>query len=558
MALPFPIAATQTDKKSPVDDQLMDAIRENLDYLDSQIAVSGSQAFPLRVNGELAGLPDDVEFRRRLDGAIIGASGTFTINRLYLGDPGDSGTLEIDARKYQSVLVAIQEILDQYSATISSITRAGSAFATQSITRTTTQVNTQSITRFKGAINIDSIITIGNNEVRYNLASAVDGDYAVGDSILVSGATAGANNGTFVIVRLNDDGEDNIVITNASGVDQTSAAGTVDLEAFSYNLINPANSEFTAGEKALFASHTSGANDGTLEIYSINDGGNNIIVKNPGGATQGGVAGTIDVQRFSYNLSSAASSDFAVGETAHMTSHSSGVNNGDFTITALNNGGNNVQVYNENGTTQGGVAGNVDSNRWIYALPSDPSSDFAVNDEMVVSGASNSANDGTFVVKEVNRSATNNLVVFNEAGVTQGGSGGTLRHINKLYRFATDQSSIFTASTPASRIEVENCVDEVNNGQFDVLEVNRGGGSNFNVVVRSEFGTNQASPSGRITVESKSIFSVTPKITVTEKIQLAANGTFNAEAAVVATDMIGLEVLQIPSGNPRDVVLQLR
>ena len=35
MPLPYPISASQTDAQSPVDDNLMDSIRLDLDYLSS-------------------------------------------------------------------------------------------------------------------------------------------------------------------------------------------------------------------------------------------------------------------------------------------------------------------------------------------------------------------------------------------------------------------------------------------------------------------------------------------------------------------------------------------
>ena len=40
MALPYPIAPSQTDARSPVDDNLMDSIRLDLDYLDA-VATQG-------------------------------------------------------------------------------------------------------------------------------------------------------------------------------------------------------------------------------------------------------------------------------------------------------------------------------------------------------------------------------------------------------------------------------------------------------------------------------------------------------------------------------------
>ena len=289
MALPFPIAPSQTDAQSPVDDNLMDSIRLDLGYLDTAITSVQSFDYQFKMNGPLSALTPAFGMYKRLDGALVVKEQTLQVVRLYAEIPGTTGTLEIDLRKYRATNTPITSIAKQYSQSINSISQIAPAIATQSISRVTSQINTQSITFFKPTININSITNIGSNLSRINLASAVDSAYSAGDVITVAGATNAANNGQFLISRINDDGLNNLVVLNGAAVDQNSAAGTIQLVAFSYNFTNPVSTQFVAGEAAVFAGHTTGGNNGTLNIFAINQLGNNIIVKNNTGATQAGV-----------------------------------------------------------------------------------------------------------------------------------------------------------------------------------------------------------------------------------------------------------------------------
>lgn len=552
MALPYPISAPQTAAKAPVDQALMDSIRNDLDYLDTA-ASSAQGLLEFKINGNLSKLSSLLPYRR-IDGAFISNSLTLSNHKLYLEVPGTSGVLECDVRKYKALSIPITGIDYKYQDNVNSITLAGSAGSTQSITKATPQVNTQSVALWKTAINISSIIYIGNNLWRYNLASAVDADWAPGDTVRFASCTSGGNNGDFPIVRLGDDGGNNIIIFNTAGVAQTSTAGNVNLLAWAYTLTNPASSSFVAGEKALFASHTSGGNNGSLPIYKTNQGGNNLIVKNPAGVAQAGVAGTIDSFRWVYTLAATVSSDLVVSESGNFSGHTSSVNDGTLPIVAIS--GSTLTVYNESGALQGGVAGSVNSYRWIYALASNPSGSFNVAEISVFAGCTSVFNNGSFPVKQVNRSGTNNVVVYNPSGVTQAGAAGTATHSHRIVKFASDQSSIFATN---SRVGIRNCPDaNYNSSEFDVKEVNRGGGSNYNIVIDQYLGASQASVAGRVAFESRSIFSNRPSISTIGDLQVASNGVLdNTEKVVAAGSILAIEILQIPSGSPQNATLHV-
>ena len=404
--------------------------------------------------------------------------------------------------------------------------------------------------------------------MRYNLASAADSDWKVGDTVTFASCTTGANNGSFLIVRVSDDGGNNVVITNASGVAQTGAAGTCTLRAYSYNFTNPVGVQFVATETVLMSGHTSGASDGGKAIYAVNSGGNNIIAKDSAGVIQGGVAGAADVLRWVFAFTSAASAtDFLVDEFAQMSGHTSGANNGNFRVTAVNSGGNNLVVYNASGVVQGGVAGTVNTNRWVYALSSDPTAFFSVVQQCVVSGATNAANDGVFFVQQINRGGSNNLVLFNASGVAQAGAAGTLVHSRMVVTLASDLSTVYTT---ASNVEILGSPSTANNGFFDVVAVNQGGGANYNVVVVNTSAVLQASPAGRIITESKSIFSTRPKITFPTTGESTYNNTTLAtqttapvfdgtgaiitSAEVTAGVSLGMDIVSLPTSGITDKV----
>lgn len=562
------LTAAETDAKSPVDDLLFGKVRDNFDDLNSRLIAAKTFPYDYRINGPLSFINPRYGYRKRLDGALISGIQTLTFAKLYCETPGVLGALSVDIRKYKKTDTPITSILRQYNGAINSISQIAPSIATQSITRATAQIATQSITRFKAALNITSIILLGNNLVRYNLSSAPDSDWTSASSVLIASATTGANNGTFTIVRTNDDGGNNIVITNASGVAQTGAAGNINLNLWSYNYVNPVSTEFTAGENVLLASHTAGGSDGSLPIYAINNGGNNIIVNSSSPVAQAGVAGTADVQRWTFTYASAVPSDFVAGEYARMAGHTSGGNNADLLITAINSGGNNIIVYNTSGVLQGGVAGTANTTRWVYALASDPSSQVSATDTIVIASATTAANNGVFTVKQVNRSATNNVVVSNVNGVTQVGAAGTVASARILVAFSSDQSAVYTTS---SNIEISETVANVlNAGYYDVLQVNRGGGSNYNVVISNTAAVEQVSPAGRIMTESKSVlaapltlaFPTSGTNTVNNSaLQIAATTSMSSEAVfssgdIAAGAVLAVDIISIPSGNISDIVIQ--
>ncbi len=558
------LTAEEVNAKSPVDDALMEKIKENFNDLDSRIVVSGSNPLVFPVPGRLS-LLTAYPHLRSFGTAIVNQAFTPSSARWVLKQSGTSGTITFDIRKHTTPETPITEIAHAYSGTTSAIARRSAAVSTQSVARVTPQISTQSITHAKSAINISSIINVGTNIWQYNLASALDSDNLVGDSMVVASATSGGNNGTFTVVEIGRGGGNNFTVTNASGVVQLGAAGTVQPKIMSYNYTNPVDSNFAAADIVVMATHTTGANNGNLTIFKINQSGNNIWVKNSTGVVQAGVAGTADTSRMVFTFASAVSADdYVVGEYATGASHSSGNNNGTFIIRAVNSGGNNLVLQTASGAVQGGAAGNVSTNRWKYTLSADPTGSLIVGDQVYGESHSTAANNGTFTVVEINASAGTNIVVHNSAGVAQGGAAGTIYSLNKLVKFASDQSAVYST---ASYIEMYGCGTSAYNlvdtlAPFRVYEVNRGGGANYNVVIRFASSASQASPAGYVQTESRSIFTVAPSISadVTGILgnQNVVGSSTSIDATLIAANTpLMLYVTNSMGGDPFDLTVEL-
>lgn len=566
MALPYPINASQTDAKSPVDDNLMDSIRLDLDYLDGLFA-TGAAIFQWNINGKLSVMRT---LKKSVDSVPVFGAFQPGFVRVNMRKSGLTGSLKFDIRRHTKPKTPIIGIDHQYEGATTSIANIAPALATQSITRSVSQIATQSISVAKATININSIINVGGNSWRYNLASTPDADWiaaiANAGSVLISGATSGGNNGTFAVVEVNQSGYPSIVISNASGVAQTSAAGTVTLQLFSYNFANPVSTEYASGEQATFASHSNENNNGNKTVYKINQAGNNIWVFNATGVVQAGVAGTSDVNRWKYGLLSAAPTpDFTVGEKLKAASHTTGANNGNFTITALNSGGNNIVVYNPAGVVQGGVAGTCNTNRWIYSLPTDPTTQINSGDTVQLESHTTAANNFTpATVLQVNRSAVNNVIIYNESGVAQAGSAGFVRTTRKLIKFDADQSAVYST---LSFVDISGCPSGFYNyrrgaDSLQVLQVNRGGGSNYNIVVNVSGAPSQTNPAGYVMIESKSIFTSTPTmavdVTSLEQNQFVTQTFTNIVAGIIpAQTPLALYILDVPYGTPEDLCVTL-
>lgn len=567
--MPFEVIANiEVDKKSPVDESLMGKIKRDLDYLNNNINLIGAFDHQWKLNGYLSNVPP-LRYRR-WDGALISKASTLQACRIWLEQPGSGGTIEVDVRKYTKPDALVTRLTRQFSSAINSIAQTGSGLSTQSVTRSTAQISTQSISQWKSSINIVSIVPIGDDEnigddlVRYNLLTDPGTDWLVGDTFRAASCANAANDGDLVIKAVNIDGGFNIVVSNPSGVEQSSVVGTATLLAWSYNFTNPVSTQFMAGESALFASHSTGGNNGTLAIYAINQSGNNIIVKNSSGAAQAGVAGTADTNRWIFAQSSSVSvTDYIVGEKAKMSGHTSGSNDGNFPITAVNSGGNNVIAYNASGVVQGGAAGTVNTNRWTIFFSVDPSSSVSAGQGIIVASASNALNNGSFLAKQVNRSTSDNIVVYNESGVAQGGSAGTAVSKRMLVKFSSDQSTVITTD---SRVTIFGTPSMASDGDFDVVEVNRGGGSNYNAVIESADAVESAGACGRVVLESKSVFDTRPSVVIPPNTrafagthsQVSSNAVFNTVRKIIdAGDLLMVDLVGIPSGRPKNLVVQL-
>lgn len=560
------LPASAVDAKSPISEYLMELIKDNLDDHESRIQANSSFDFQFKANGYLDGLGG--ARRNRVDGGLISKSSTLTACRILLEDGGIGGDLEIDVRRYTKPNCEITGVDALFADAIQSIARAGSSINTQSITRATPQISTQSIARYKSTLSITSIVDMGydaetgNKIWKINLNGAPDADYE-GRTATIASASSGGNNGNFTIVRVKDDGGNNVVVENASGVAQDAAAGTLDLDLWKYTYTNPVNAYFVAGENAYFSSHSNAANDGHLPIFAINQSGNNIIVINVSGVAQGSAAGAADCNEFYYATSASVSStDYVAGEYALMASHTSSNSDGTLLIKEVNpSAGNGLIAYKSGGATQGGAAGTINTNRWVYSFSADPSSDVDAGHSIIFSGCTSSANDGTFTVKETNRSAGTNIVVHNTSGVAQGGAVGDAITSRKKVKFGSDQSSYITTD---SRILVVNC-PTIDKDDYDVLEVNRGGGANYNAVISTTGTSEQAGASGRIPLESKSVFDTRPKLTVNDIAYnwqsthggISSNMVLDSTQKIIPEDtLLFMDIISAPT-KAKNLVVQL-
>lgn len=571
-----PINPSETAFKAPIDETLMEKIRENFDDHESRIGSGGSGgggSIAFKVNGGLATLKalvdDDPEAGRILDGAFVSAGQSFTRARLFLKINGDSGQTRIDIKRHRRVNHPITFMNHQLDRAIQSVGRVGSSLATQAITKRTPQISTQAINRAKSTLTVDSVFDLGSGKARYNIqgGSLLDSDYQVGKKIKFSSMNNGSNDGEFTILEVNPDLYPGIVVDNGSAVTDATPGGSADLQFFEYVFTNPADVQgFKVGELARFQSHSNSSNNGDLEIVRINDGGNNLIVYNntAGANADGTPSGTCDSLRMVFTFAAAVlTTDYFVGEKMNASGHTSGNNNGNFKIVEINESGNNLIIINNNTlTVQAGSGGSVNTNRWTYSVNTDPSTDIAVGDNIEFYSMTSGNNDGTFELLELNRFALNNLTIYNESGVTQGSAAGNVRSDLVVIGFDTDQADFYEAGRSIATIkgvQIDGVDMSENNGFFDVVEINRGGGSATNIVCLIPNLINETnSPLGQVDLESRSLFdSDLPTIETGEDIIFSgATAVFNP-ASVESDSMVALDVLELPEGLPEDLSVDL-
>lgn len=581
MAVFIPIPSTDLDFKSPIDETLMLQLMENDQYLYDNLGGGGGGGGPIqwKLNGPLSNLRGSIaslpEKGYRLDGAMISTAQGWTRVRLGLSEVGTGGQVKIDIKRHVRVNHTITAIEHQMNLATQAIGRLGSPINTQAISLRTPTIATQAINRTKSQMNVQDIISLGSNRWRLNIEGGVllDSDWKVGEAILISGATNGTNNKQVTIDAINEDGHPSIIFTSGTGVQELASPAVVNLQMFTYVFINPVDTAgFVVGESAIFATHTTAANNGTRAIVRINDGGNNIIVYNStaGATTQAGVAGTVQTTRWVYTYGAPVlTTDYFVGEMMLAATHTTAANNGSFLIRAINDGGNNIVVTNTAGVAQAGAAGTVNTHRWVYTFLTDPSLNISVGD--LFSGFTHTAPGNNVVgaeVKELNRLALNNLVIYNTAGVVQGAAVGSVRSEKVVISFGLDLSASYIVGR--SVVTTKNCFLATNNKIYlEVVQVNRGGGANYNVVVKNPVALTSATAltqtfaKGQIDYESRSLFSTLPTLVVSAE-QFSAdepafggtNAVFHA-GTVPANSIIAIDVLELPTGTPLDLSIDL-
>lgn len=558
MALDPLINPNQTDAKSPIDQLLMDSIRENLENFDTRITLSAGADFSFRVNGNMniLSLISAPENGKGLDTAFIAQERTLSTASIYLDQKGDGGTLEVDVRRLKFLGRSISGIKNIFVSNTQSIVRGSTQLATQSITKSDADLATQSITHYKATESIDNIIQVtGSFLFRINFSGVIplDNDYKVNDYVTVSGASDGNNNGLFQIKAVNQDNGRNIVVENLLGAPQLTSGGSVQLEMVAYTFLTSVPDNFAVGEDFVANGHIDPSNDSTFTILKTNDGGNNIIIKiNTSLIQQVGAGGQAEVLRYSYNFLATVNDAFVIGEQALFSAHTAGVNDGSLVIKDKNyNSGNNIIIYNAVGALQPAAGGTVDTNRWVYALDSDPDGFFIAGDNAILAGHDNAFNDGTFSVVDVKYLATNNIVFYNAAGVEQLTPNGTVDHAQKAITFREDYSADFEEDK--SSVTITNTPNGDNDGEFLVQDINRTSVSAYNVICELTSGLLQDGNAGQIYSEVRSIFtegSATIEITQDKQVETFTIIDNELTSEPLANDTIMLlDILQVPPNS---------
>jgi len=555
MALSPNITEQQVKAKEPVDQQLMEAIRENLLRIDNQTLLAGATDFSFKVNGELdiLELGSNPDAGKAIDAAFVAQARTLQLASLYIDDRGATGTLEVDVRRLKFLGLPISGIENIFTANTQSVARGSAALSTQSITKAEADISTQSISYAKAAINIDNIVqTVGTNLWRYNfdVLEDIDEDFAIGKFVEFSGCDNAANNGVFQIVDVNRDGGKNIVVTNAAGVAQASPNGSMQLLLVQYVYAAAVPPNFNPGENIVFSGHGDVSNDGTFEIYKTNVGANNVVVyRTTALIEQVIVGGQAAVLRYQYNFLAPAPSAFVEGELAVFAGHTDVANDGSLEVKVVNNNlGNNLVVYNPSGALQAAPAGTIDTNRWVYALDQNPDGFIEIGDNVIFSGHTDVANDGTFPIVDVRYLATDNVVIYNASGVAQAAAAGTSDAAQKAITFREDFSSFFTAGS--SVVEITETLN--NNGTFTVLDVNRTAVSPYNIVCELTSGILQEGDNGQVFSEIQSIFtagSLTMDVVKDKQILTVTNiGGEILDDELAADTILLFDILQTPAG----------
>ena len=534
----------------------MDAVRIYLEDIDTRVSLSSGSSISFKVNGLLdkLRLTTNPSNGKGLDGAFITKERSLSQLNVFCKTQGAGGNLKVDLRRIKQVARPILSIDNIFSANTQSIARGSAAIFTQSITKAETNLFTQAVDFYKPVENVTDIINVGFQQWRYNLVgtSVLDSEYEVGDYIIVSGATNSGNNGVFQIFDLNQENGKNLVLLNATGVQELGSGATCQANFARYDFTGAVPTHYQEGEQITFSLHTDASADGTYNIFKKNISGNNLIVKL--GlvplVSQGAPAGQVECFRFKYSFLTAVQDAFAIGEVAEFTAHTNAVNDGSFEIQDTNyTSGNKIISDKNTGDVQGGVSGNINTNRWVYALDSNPLGFFEIGDTASISGSTNAQNDGTFSIVDVRYLATDNIVVYNALGTVQAGAVGVVTHTNKVINFQDDYSADFDPNN--SYIDIIGTTDVNNQGTFLVVDTNRTAISPYNIIVDMPLAVTQSYALGSVEKEVRSIFNSPVIYTLTQDNQVFTStvleGVINATQLKSGTVLL-FDILEAPIG----------
>lgn len=260
------------------------------------------------------------------------------------------------------------------------------------------------------------------NRFAYTFLAVADATaYKVGENMVATGHTLAANDGIFTIDDVNASGNDLVIYNNSPGADtQGAPLGAVDTERYVYTFPAPVSAlDYLVGQTCNASSHTSGLNDGMFEIVELNESGNNLVIRNPAGVSQAGVAGVVNTNLWTYALD-AVPADVTVGDILRFENHTSSANDLNAEVIEIaRSGGNNVVIFNEVGAVQAGVAGEVLSELMILEFFIDQSAfyDLATFSSIAgLSGIPNADMNGQFAVEEINYNFGFNIVIKNILG----------------------------------------------------------------------------------------------------------------------------------------------
>lgn len=347
MTLPVIISPSQVQRKAPVDDVLMDGVRQDLNYLDNAIAGANTEFTRFSWNGfynDLFGFADPYFLIPKMHGKMLGGpfiakAQVLAFHDCFLDGEGQRGGITFDIRKYKALRQSIMswnplwQINNRSEGATIPIRPAG---ANPNVTGTAVVANgsvaVQSVTLFKAPVAVTRIEQVGyinhpngnpinsNAYLRLYLASAPDSDYENLDFIILTGTgvttlpVSGAMDNAYQIAWMSTDDQPCIEIQLPNpgdfaynGGDFSAIVGaSIQLCILQIDLANPADTfAFVPGEIAeLTGMTTSSQNFGSYRIWKINQSAaDNVVLKNlnmsqfagqpQSFVTQGSSAGTL-------------------------------------------------------------------------------------------------------------------------------------------------------------------------------------------------------------------------------------------------------------------------